>query len=234
MLHLFYPPRCPVCDRVLSAGKEEVCPGCLNKLRFPEGNLCSQCGKPIAEMETYCVNCRDRAYTYYSGRSALLYNGVMQESIARFKYGGRQEYGAYFGRLLWEQQGEWIRHASPDALVPVPLHRSRLRKRGYNQAQILAQELAKHAGVPVADGLLVRIRNTLPQKDLCGWEREQNLQHAFETNICVRRLYENVKCVILIDDIYTTGSTAEMCSRTLKDAGMERIYVLCLCTGRDS
>lgn len=158
----------------------------------------------------------------------------MQESVARFKYGGRQEYGKFFGRLLWEQQGEWIRRIAPDLLVPVPLHRSRYRKRGYNQAQILARQLSVHAGVPVADDLLVRTRNTLPQKELTWQEREQNLQHAFQMNIPIRRLYEKIKCVILIDDIYTTGSTVEMCSRVLHEAGIDHIYVLCLCIGRDS
>lgn len=163
-----------------------------------------------------------------------MYNGVMQESIARFKYGGRQEYGRFFGRLLWEQQGEWIRRISPDLLVPVPLHRSRYRKRGYNQAQILARELSVHAGIPVVDDFLMRIKNTLPQKDLTGSERKQNLQHAFQVNIRHRSLYENIKCVILIDDIYTTGSTVEMCSRVLQEAGIDHVYVLCLCIGRDS
>ncbi len=213
-------------------GKEGVCPGCLKKLRFPSGTLCSQCGKPIAETETFCGNCRDKAYTYLNGRAALLYNGVMQESIARFKYGGRREYGVFFGKLLWERQEEWIRRIAPDVLVPVPLHRSRFRKRGYNQAQVLAKELARHAGVPVADDLLVRVQNTLPQKELTGREREINLQHAFAMNIRIRRLYENIKCVILIDDIYTTGSTAEMCSRILQEAGIDQIYVLCLCIGQ--
>lgn len=161
-----------------------------------------------------------------------MYNGVMQESVARFKYGGRREYGVFFGKLLWERQGEWIRRIAPDVLVPVPLHHSRFRKRGYNQAQVLAKELGQYAGVPVADDLLVRVQNTLPQKELTVREREQNLQHAFAMNIRIRRLYENIKCVILIDDIYTTGSTVEMCSCKLQEAGIDQIYVLCLCIGQ--
>lgn len=201
---------------------------------YPEGNLCCQCGKPIEDHEIYCETCRDQAYTYLSGRAALLYNGVMQESIARFKYGGRQEYGSFFGRLLWERQGDWIQRISPDLLVPVPLHRSRYRKRGYNQAQILAQELSVHAEIPVVEDLLMRVKNTLPQKELTGAEREQNLQHAFQVNIRHRSLYENTKCVILIDDIYTTGSTVEMCSRVLQEAGIDHVYALCLCIGKDS
>lgn len=210
-----------------------LCLICGKKLQYPEGNLCCQCGKPIEDHEIYCETCRDRAYTYLSGRAALLYNGAMQESIARFKYGGRQEYGRFYGKVLWEQQGEWIRRISPDLLVPVPLHRSRYRKRGYNQAKILAQELSVHAGIPVVDDLLLRVKNTLPQKELTGLEREQNLQHAFQVNIHCKSLYENIKCAILIDDIYTTGSTVEMCSRVLQEAGIDHVYVLCLCIGKD-
>lgn len=230
---MIYPVRCPVCDGVLGMNNDDICPDCGDKLRYPQGNLCCQCGKPIAETEIYCTNCRNRAYTYISGRSALLYNSIMQESIARFKYGGRQEYGRFYGKLLWKEQGEWIRKISPDILVPVPLHQSRYRSRGYNQAQILARELGACADVPVADGLLVRVKRTLPQKELTWQERENNLQHAFQIDIRVKRLYENIKCAILIDDIYTTGSTAEMCSRILYEAGIRKIYVLCLCIGKD-
>lgn len=214
--------------------EQDICSGCYGKLQFPVGNLCCQCGKPIADTAVYCKNCRNKAYTYLSGRAGLLYNGVMQESIARFKYGGRQEYGRFFGKLLWEQQGEWIRRIAPDLLVPVPLHHRRYRKRGYNQAQILAQQLSVYAGIPVADGLLLRVKNTLPQKELSWQERERNLQHAFQVNIPIRSLYENIKCAILIDDIYTTGSTVELCSQVLQEAGIDNVYVLCLCIGKDS
>lgn len=231
---MFYPARCPVCDSVLGIGTGEICPGCGDRFRYPRGALCCQCGKPVAENETHCTNCQDRAYTYINGRAALLYNSVMQESVARFKYGERREYGKFYGRMLWQEQGEWIRNISPDILVPVPLHHSRYRRRGYNQAAILAKELGSHVGVPVADGLLVRVRKTLPQKDLTWQERERNLQNAFQIDIRMKQLYEDAKCAILIDDIYTTGSTAEMCSRVLYGAGIQKIYVLCLCIGQDS
>lgn len=229
-----YPARCPLCDRVLKMGQIQTCPECLERLQYPQGNLCCRCGKPIEETEMFCKNCEEREYTYISGRAAALYNGVMQESVARFKYGGRQEYGAFYGELLWRREGDWIQKIQPDLLVPVPLHPARYRKRGYNQAQILAEQLAGYADVPVADGLLVRKKKTLPQKDLSWRERMQNLQHAFQMDVGVRRLYAYAKCAIIIDDIYTTGSTIEACSRVLGEAGFDRIYFLSLCIGKDS
>lgn len=214
-------------------GQEYLCPGCNSKISYPQGNLCCCCGKPILETEEYCRVCKEREYTYISGRAALLYNGVMQEAISRFKYSGRQEYGNFFGKVLWEREKEWIQRVQPEILVPVPIHSGRYRQRGYNQAQILAEQLAKYTEIPVAADLLVRRKKTLPQKELSWKDRMHNLQNAFEVDMAVRRLYENVKCVIIIDDIYTTGSTIEACSCVLRNVGFEKIYFLSLCIGKD-
>ncbi len=222
-----------MCDGVLRMGQTGACPECQGKLQYPQGNLCCGCGKPIRETEVVCRNCKEREYTYISGKAALLYNGAMQESVARFKYSGRQEYGAFYGKILWEQAGGWVQKIQPDLLVPVPLHSSRYRKRGYNQAQLLAEQFAEYMDIPVAEGLLIRTKKTLPQKELSWGERVINLQHAFRVESEVRRLYDQAKCVIIIDDIYTTGSTIEACSRVLSEAGFDKIYFLSLCIGKD-
>jgi ComF family protein len=119
----------------------------------------------------------------------------------------------------------------PDVLVPVPVHQNRLKKRGYNQAALLARELGRLTNIPVAEHLLIRKKDTLPQKELSERERKQNLQDAFALG---ERQELNLlqECVIIIDDIYTTGATLEECSRVLKQVGIQRIYFLCVCIGK--
>lgn len=163
----------------------------------------------------------------------MLYNGMLQESIARYKYAGRQEYAGCYGRILWEREGEWLKSLGADWLVPVPLHPSRYRKRGYNQAELLARSLSDYAGIPVAADWLLRTKKTAPQKELSREERFENLREAFCVNKRTRRLYESAKCVIVIDDIYTTGSTIEVCSSVLYNTGISQIYFLSLCIGQD-
>ena len=232
ILNMLYPPRCPFCDKVL-AFREMVCESCEEQLPFLQGNLCVCCGKPIPDAEQYCHSCKQQEHTFISGRAALLYNGVLQESVARYKYAGRQEYAECYGRILWEREGAWLKELNADFLVPVPLHQDRYRKRGYNQAELLAKSLSAYAGIPVTGDLLLRSKKTAPQKELSRQERLENLSQAFCINERTRCLCERAKCVILIDDIYTTGSTMEVCSNVLYNAGISKIYFLSLCIGKD-
>lgn len=230
---MLYPPRCPFCDRVLGGNEDLLCRECKNEIPFCRGKLCPDCGKPISDTEYCCQNCKQQEHSFISGRAALLYTAVMQESIARYKYAGRREYANLYGKLLWESEREWIAGLHADLLVPVPLHPERYRKRGYNQAALLADRISAYSGIPVEKALLLRKKKTLPQKELSWHERLYNLKQAFCINQEIRSLYESIKCVILIDDIYTTGSTVEACSSVLCGIGIPRIYFLSLCIGKD-
>jgi ComF family protein len=117
-----------------------------------------------------------------------------------------------------------------DALVPVPVHATRKKTRGFNQAEILARVIGKKLGIPVIPEMLVRNKKTLPQKDLSAAERLKNLSGAF----AMGEIPEGIRSVILVDDIYTTGSTIEACARALRASGISRIYfvVICMTGGR--
>ena len=115
-----------------------------------------------------------------------------------------------------------------DALVPVPLHPTRKRKRGYNQAELLALEIGKQLGLLVENNWLIRTKNTVPQKLLNGQERRNNLKKAFK--LC--RNDVKLKSIIVIDDIYTTGSTMDAVAQVLKNAGIERVYCVCAAIGK--
>ncbi len=234
LLQLLFPRRCPVCDGIVMPFGEKICLGCIPKLRYVTPPRCLKCGKKIANAaEEYCPDCMNRAqrglseHAFVSGRSLYEYDSVAP-SIYRFKYGGRREYAAFFGEELARYLGEYIRDRGIEGLIPVPLHRSRQRKRGYNQAKLLAKSLSGYTGVPVYDKILVRTKNTLPMKRLNPAERQNNLKKAFN----IRQNDVKLKVVLLIDDIYTTGTTVDAAARVLLAAGVEQVYFLTLACGR--
>ena len=129
--------------------------------------------------------------------------------------------------------GKAILNLAPDVLVPVPIHKSKYRQRGYNQAEILANGIAKELNIPVFSHLLIRNRKTLPQKQLSDKERLRNLQEAFIYNKAAASNYPiTLKRVLIVDDIYTTGSTIEACTNVLLRNGIENIYFITLCIGK--
>ena len=117
---------------------------------------------------------------------------------------------------------------NPDALIPVPIHSSRMRSRGYNQAELVARELSRHSGIPVNTKLIQRVKRTKPLKSLSHSERQNNLKRAFKI------LQNDVKLntIVIIDDIYTTGSTIDAMTGVLNDAGVKNVYYMALTIGR--
>ena len=227
-----YPPRCPVCDNVLPPPGGGICEGCRARIEYVREPRCSRCGKPLEDEEEFCQDCRTREAAYICGKALLVYDSYMQDSMAYFKYGGRKEYAVFYAAELYRVYQEWICRVGADALVPVPIHKKRLRKRGYNQADLLAVELGRLTNIPVRQEILCRRKDTLPQKELSGVQRRRNLEGAFQLRNSTEELNQLPECVIIIDDIYTTGSTVEACAQVLKRAGLKSIYFLCLCIGR--
>lgn len=225
---LVYPRRCPVCDGVVNPFGSLVCEACKQKFRYIGEPVCLKCGKHIQKAEQeYCSDCAGRRHLFDSGRALFDYKSV-SDSLYRFKYRGRQEYAAYYARCMAGKLGGWMKSLNADALVPVPIHKSRRRMRGYNQAEALAGELGKLLGIPVRTDLIQRIRKTKPMKDLSAAERQINLKKAFK--ICHNDVKLNT--IIIIDDIYTTGSTIDNMSYELRRAGIKRIYFATLAVGR--
>ena len=127
-----------------------------------------------------------------------------------------------------ERLGDKIRRWDVDAVIPVPVHKSRLKKRGYNQAALIAGELSKRLGIPMRDGVVIRRAATGVQKELGAAERQNNLKKAFIVPGNVVKL----KSVLVVDDIYTTGATVDAVAGCLKGAGVEKVYFASLCIGR--
>lgn len=232
MTELLFPRRCPVCGQIVMPGGEKICPGCKKELSFVSGPLCLKCGKELAVEEAeYCLDCRKHKRSVEFGAALLNYSGAAARSVAQIKYRNRREYLDYYSEEMVRCLGPRIRRMQAQILIPVPVHPARKRQRGYNQAEELAVRLGKITGIPVCSGGLTRIRKTAPQKELTPGERLKNLEKAFLA--CPEFLPEGTEGVILVDDIYTTGSTVEACARALKKAGIRRVYFLSLCIGGD-
>lgn len=230
LLSVLYPRRCPVCHGIVTPKGGLVCPSCLKKVSFVKEPVCLRCGKEIAAKEIeYCYDCSRHKRSFERGFALAVYDDVMRLSLRRFKNGGRVEYADWYAAMLWERYGPRLTALKADALIPVPLHKSRLRERGYNQAGILAGRLGRYLKLPVWPDALLRPHKTVAQKYLGADERGRNLESAFAPGP------QPVKgsAVILVDDIYTTGGTAEACSRVLLTAGATRVYLVTVCIGEN-
>lgn len=229
ILNLLFPRRCILCDGVLDTPDSGVCPHCKPKLIYVKEPACKKCGKPIGdERGEYCYDCRGRSgHSYAQGKSVWVYKGEMKHSLYRFKDGGRREYAKFYAMESVRLYGRWIQERGVEAIVPIPIHKKKKKKRGYNQAQVFAEELGKLLDLPVDAGILERTEEREAQKELGRKERKNNLKKALKiTGNSVQW-----KKIILVDDIYTTGSTVDAAAEMLKLAGIECIYVLSIAIG---
>jgi ComF family protein len=229
---VIFPPRCAVCDGILEPGQRYIHPKCEAELFRVEDPVCMHCGKPVASGAVeYCPDCagkKGKTDSFLQGKSLFLYKGEIKKSMYRFKYGNRREYAAFFAEEIAAQYGEWLDRIRPDAIVPVPMYQKKQRKRGYNQAEVLAKALGRQLDLPVEGKWIRRVRDTKPQKMLNDVERKNNLKNAFHS----RKINVQYNKILLVDDIYTTGSTAEAVTECLHQANVEDVYFLSVCIGK--
>ena len=225
------PPACPVCGRPapFAAGRRvDICPECMQKVSYVDEPFCLKCGKPVQSDEAeYCNDCSRHVHVYDQACSVYEYSKDVKNSIYRFKYHNKQEYAGVYAKQMADRCGMMIRRWSPDVIIPVPIHISRLKMRGYNQAGLIAEALGRIIGIPIDEEALVRVIKTAPMKELSNRERVKNLQNAFQADEKVVRY----KKVLIVDDIYTTGATFDACAAVLKQAGVREVYGISLCVG---
>ena len=224
---LVYPPRCPICDRV-TVPECVPCRRCADAVRLAEEPVCKRCGKPLdGERAEFCLDCGKRRHAYCQGKVVFVYQGNIRQSMYRFKYANRREYAAYYAREAAALYQDWVFKNQIEVIVPVPMYRWKKRRRGYNQAETFARALGGELGLPVDAGLVRRVRNTVPQKELNGGQRAANLKNAFQLAADIVKY----KKILLVDDIYTTGTTIDTVSEVLLKGGAERIYYICVSIG---
>lgn len=215
-----------MCDRPVHLGKL-ICTRCNDTLKIIKNPRCMKCGKSLSEHEKeYCDDCKEKKH-YFDKGFALYEYSCINRSIYKFKYGGRQEYADFYGKEMAKVLGKTILNIKPDVIIPVPLHNSKLKKRGYNQADLIGKNLAYYLDIPYSDKVVIRAKKTVPMKELDALERQNNLKNAF----IVYDYDVKLNKVLIVDDIYTTGSTIDSMAQVLKAKGANHIYFVTLSIG---
>ncbi len=229
-LSLLYPPHCALCAADTMAGRH-LCEPCLGKAAKIDAPFCRQCSQPFdgaIESEFTCSNCEGRRFHFDCAVSRYRSTGIVRELVHRFKY----------DRCLYLRQplSQWLAETLDDAritahrfdyLVPVPLHAARMRDREFNQAEVLARLVAERHGERVLHALR-RVRYTTTQTRLDRAERMRNLRNAFRVR---HSRTVSGSHLILVDDVFTTGSTVDECARVLKESGAASVRVITVARG---
>ncbi len=229
MASLLFAAPCRICGRMLdTANRVPFCHACINSLSAPLPQpICGRCGRPIvssavleASSAPACHLCRLGVYDFDFARSFGPYNISMARAILLLKYSEITALGGWFAGRLAQGFRRDVENFAPDVVVPVPLHRTRLRERGYNQAELIARPLARALGIPFRSYLLVRTRPRPDTLRLTRRERWETVRgaYALREGAQVDKLR-----VLLVDDVFTTGATLDACSRALRKAGAVQV-----------
>jgi ComF family protein len=224
-LDLFFPKTCPGCGKIISSD-EFFCPDCDKALVFIRPPLCPICGIPLESGESHiCGQCLKESPFFKAGRSCAIYDEPLSNAIINFKYQGVTALAKPFSMIMLKALSSFIKTASVDLILPVPLHIKRLRQRGFNQALLLANELGKNLKLPVKGLVLKKAKQTFPQVGLSQAERRKNVRGSFKVIFP-----EDVKDknILLVDDVFTTGTTVNECSKVLIKAGARGVFVVTL------
>ena len=232
-LSLLFPYRCPVCDKILepeNAPKQLIHERCKHKLISVGNHVCMHCGRPVTMECEYCYDCKrkDIDQSFLQGKSLFVYEGAVCKMMYRFKYSNRREYANWFAEEAVLQYGGWIQQKEIDVIIPVPMYPANQKRRGYNQAECFAKALSERIKIPINGKFVKRVRETVPQKELNDIQRKNNLKIAFH---CEKNIVQYTK-VLLVDDIYTTGSTADAITEMLLKAGVKEVFFLSICIGK--
>lgn len=231
ILELFFPEKhiCFMCEDYGEDIRQNLCSICKEKLVFIEANSCSICGRKIEAEEEInsilrCTQCIRHPHYYTRSVSPLSYESEIKRVIYNFKYNDKQHIYSLFGRLMietiLENDLEYL-----DIVVPIPLHKDRERKRGFNQAALLAKYISVHLKLELDTKNLTREIQTKAQNKLDRSQRKRNISGVFDLKD--KKAFLDKK-VLLIDDIYTTGSTVDECSKLLLKNGASQVFVATL------
>ncbi|MDR1488137.1 MAG: ComF family protein [Holosporales bacterium] len=218
-------------DKCISCGKEVscesfLCEKCFKEIIFIDFPYCKCCGKLLHSSynkEMLCDTCSNYERYFNSGRSLFLYNNISKKVVMRIKKEADEHVAKVCANLLYKRYGDLI--ADVDTIIPVPLHFSRLLRRGFNQSSIIAKHISKLSTIPLSFTELKRIKKTDYQKNKTIEQRKNNTKGAFIAHSSCKN-----KRILLVDDVITTGATISECSKTLKEEGAKSVVYLTIAT----
>jgi len=225
---ILFPPQCIGCGAVLTTGDEHpFCPDCFSTLHFIRSPLCTSCGLPFTETgeNHLCEECALSNPPFSMARALGSYEKTLLDVIHLFKYHGRVSIGEALGKMMATARYDSLEPSDYSTIMPVPLHPKKLREREFNQSLILAKEISKRFSVPLDFMALRRTIPTEAQVTLSQRKRAANVKGAFA--VTERGRIEGRK-ILLVDDVYTTGSTVKECAATLMKNGAQEVAVLTL------
>jgi ComF family protein len=228
LVRLVYPPLCWGCDAMLRGAERHFCDRCKGEIVSDPHETCPRCSStvgPFTHAEDGCPFCRGKGFAFTRAVRLGTYEGLRRELVLRMKGPGGEPLAEVLGLLWAEAQGGRLAALRPDAVVPAPLHWRRRWERGHNQSEALARALAERLGAPCRPLWLRRVKYTRQQKRLSAAARRDNVRGAFQAG---RFADLAGRCVLLVDDALTTGSTAHEAARALKQAGAREVIVAVL------
>ena len=226
LLNLLFPAKCLICNSYHT--QTEICGECWGKFTFITKPYCSICSYPFAyenDSDAVCGYCIIKQPNYDKALSILKYDQHSKNLIHKFKYQDQLHILNYFARLMSNMGKDLL--AQADIILPVAMHQSKLLKRGYNQAALLAMKIASTQKLQYLPQLLIKIKNVQPQAGLTKEQRSKNIKNTFQLN---EKFLDQArdKTIILVDDVITTGATIDECCKVLKKAKPKQIFVLTL------
>ena len=219
------PPRCPICGTTVDADNR-FCLACWRQLDFLAKPWCASCGLPFAferAEDSRCTKCLSKPPILDGVRAVVRYDGRSSLIPMRLKYGTRL---GLAGLIADHLQKFAIEYSDNAIIVPVPLHHTRLWRRGFNQSVLIGRELARGSGIAMDCGVIFRGKITPPLRGMSGARRERTVRSAFVSSADAPARVAG-KSVILVDDVYTSGATSNACARLLKKAGAQQVLVFC-------
>ena len=212
-----------MCGSEVNNSEYSLCDNCESSIERCE-KVCSICGAPVKSEATICMICAGKKREFDYARAPFVYKNNVVKAIHNFKYSGKKYLAKPFAKIILSSYNELKNLVGNfDLIIPIPLHKSKLKKRGFNQAELIAKELSLLTCVPMDKSLAIRVKNTATQTELSSKERKENLDKAFELTDKSKITDKNI---LIVDDILTTGATTESLAKLLKGAKAKSVCVV--------
>lgn len=224
-INFIFPPFCPICESELKLTERFICEDCYSHIKTIESHFCRKCGAPLEEKRKTCKYCKGITFHFSKVRALGTFSTPLIEMIHLLKYERKTLIGNRLGILLGNLFLSDPELLLTDMILPVPLHRTRIRERGYNQSTLLAKMVSSISGKDLCLDAVVRTKATKSQSKLDHEERLINLEDAFR--VVLPEIIKN-KTVVVVDDVLTTGTTLDEITKTLLNSGAQSVYGLIL------